>query len=164
MKTIIDGTLHKIVYIDYIKGLPFSVMTKFFVPKAVGGAYWRLVNWVFFCNDGDKNDLRAYKYGSGGTIISAPMWADGFIGNYWIAEGTKLSGTVKNGVQLLKPKRVKQYNSSSINPFKIAEIVGHYEYCERCGHYSTETCWAHKYEDEEDECTLKYKDDNSYAE
>jgi hypothetical protein len=149
----IGDKLHRVVYIDYNDdGIPHQVMTTRFVSTA-DEPYWRLYWWDFFANNGDKNDIRAYNSGSGGTHkeIQAPQWADGYIGKYWVADDAKFKGKPKNAKRLKNPIPVADYfGKKSINPFKVAEITHNIEYCDRCGHSSTEFCDEHKYWDEND--------------
>lgn len=160
MKIAIEDKLHKVVYIEYQKGLPHAVVTQYYVPNAVGGPYWRNDFWDFFPNAGDRTEICACHAGNGGNQ-PAPQWADGYIGEFWIDKDFKLEGEPKNYKILAKPKRIKSYMGSSINPFKIAEITHSSEYCEECGKTSRDICWEHVYEDEDDDYTLKYKSDNS---
>ncbi len=143
----IGDELHRVVYIDYSDGIPHEVMTMHFISYA-DKPYWRLCWWIFFANNGDKNDIRAYKAGSGGNPkeIHAPQWADGYIGRYWISDDAKFRGEPRNAKRLKNPKIISE---KSRNPFKVAEITYSREYCEMCGHESTEFCDEHKYEDDE---------------
>lgn len=165
MKAEIDGELHEVVYIDYyMGGIPHQVITTHYIAKSEK-PYWRVYWWDFFANEGDKSDIRYINTGSGGSRedgYSAPQWADGYIGIFWCAVDFKLKGEVKNGKRLKNPKRLKGWRTTSINPFKISEETNHYEFCERCGHDSTETCWEHKYED--DKGDLRYIETNEPAE
>lgn len=153
MKIKIDNKEHRVVYIDYNDGIPHSVQTIAFIPTA-NKPYWRLYDWDFFANNGDKTDIRAYNSGSGGSHkqLQAPHWADGYVGKYWIAKDAKFKGKVKNGKQLKNPKSLPSYYMSdtktSTNPFKCAEITHDIDYCEMCGHESTEWCQEHKYDDD----------------
>jgi len=164
MEVIINDEKHIITYVDYQNGIPHSVITKFYVPKAVNGAYWRAVYWDFFAEQGDLTDVRYYESGSGGNAdeIDAPQWIDGYIGKYWINKDVVFKGEVKNGKQLKNLKRFGSTWGKSKNPFKHTEEVHHYEFCARCEHHSTEYCTEHKYEDEKGD--LRYIDDNSFAE
>jgi hypothetical protein len=161
MEYLIDNEKHKVIYIEYQDGLPHSVVTIFFVDTAKE-PYWRPEYWDFFANEGDKNDLRAYSSGSGGDDkkIQAPQYIDGYLGaRYWMAEYIEFDGEPKNIKRLKSPKLLRCYENSR-NPFKVAEITHSCEYCDRCGHYSTEFCDEHKYDD--DEGNVRYKDDDSY--
>jgi hypothetical protein len=151
MKIKIGDEQHIVVYIDYNDGdIPHQVHTIKYIEKAEK-PYWRLYDWDFFANNGDKTDLRAYDSGSGGShkAIQAPQWADGHIGKYWIHKDAKFKGKVKNGKQLKYPISLPAYYTQNIkksrNPFKCAEITNDCEYCEMCGHESTEWCQEHKY-------------------
>ena len=157
MKFIINNEEHKIIYIEYSGKIPHSVVTIFYVPNATDGPYWRPVFWDFFANRGDDADIYAYKYGSGGDYkqLQAPQWIDGHTGEFWISPEASFRDDPKNFVQLQKPKRVKGYNSSSINPFKIAEITNNHEYCEVCDNYMIELCDQHQYIDRDGD--LRYK-------
>ena len=155
---------HRVVYIDYNDGIPHQVMTTRFIPTA-DTPYWRLFWWDFFANNGDKKDIRAYNSGSGGTPkeIQAPQWADGYIGKYWMADDAKFRGKPKNAKRLKNPIPIADYfGKKSINPFKVAETTNSMEYCDRCGHDSTDFCDEHKYWDENDGVG-RYKDDDSCA-
>ncbi len=159
-----DKDEHHVVYIEYKKGLPFSVQTIEWIATAKK-PYWRLTWWDFFPNNGDRNDLRAYEAGSGGDhkSIPAPRWINGYTGEYWIRSDIRLKGKPKNAKQLTEPKRIYGWcNKSSINPFKIAEITYSRDHCEECGHESADICWDHKYEDGEG--NLRYIDNNAMAE
>jgi len=161
MKTNIEGKEHIITYIDYQDGLPHSVVTKFYVEQAEKGAYWRAANWFFFVEKNDKKDIRFYNSGSGGNPdkIDAPQWIDDYVGNFWITNGVILKGKVKNGKQLSMPLEFDTYSGKSINPFEFAEETTSYEYCARCGNFSTEYCKEHIYENDDGE--LRYMDDDS---
>lgn len=163
MTTIINDQEHKIIYVDYQKGIPHSVITKFYVPKATNGAYWRPVYWDFFAENGDLTDVRYFQSGSGGNadIISAPKWIDGYLGHYWIDEKTKFDSEVQNGKLLKKLKLFGSTWGKSKNPFEYTEEVSSYEFCARCGHNLTQ-CDEHIYVD--DNGDKRYIDDNSYHE
>lgn len=159
----IGKELHRVVYIDYNNGIPHQVMTVHFIPTAKV-PYWRLYWWDFFANNGDKSDLRAYNSGSGGDIhdVQAPNWVDGYIGKYWIADDAKFNSEPKNAKRLKNPKPIADYfGKKSTNPFKVAEITNSHDYCEMCGHESTEFCTVHKYED--DEGYERYLHDDSFV-
>lgn len=154
MKITINKEVHTVVYIEYKDGLPFNVKTIFYVPTAKT-PFWRLVDWDFFPNNGDCDDMRYFESGSGGTCkdIPAPKWVDGYIGKFWLGSGIKLKGRVKNGLKLASPKRLQAYYNNnfktSINPFLCAEETHSREHCEMCGHESTEFCDKHKYMDDD---------------
>lgn len=161
MKAIIEDEEHRVVYIEYRRGIPHGVVSQLYVPDAVDGPYWRNIYWDCFANNGDKDDLYLYKSGSGGDI-DAPHFADGFVGEIWIEKGIELNGTPINCKVLDKPKRIRTiYRGSSINPFRVAEITHSCEFCEVCGEESIDICWEHVYEDEDDNYELKYRHDNS---
>lgn len=163
MKAVINGEDHRVIYIEYKKGIPFDVKTLRFIESAKV-PYWRLYHFDLFANGGDRDDLYAYEAGSGGddNSIDAPKWADGYTGEFWLDKEFSLNGDVKNGVRLEKPKRIRTTDSgSSINPFKVAPLTDSKHYCEDCGKESLDICFEHIYEDENDNYTLKYKKDNS---
>lgn len=161
MKYQIGEETHIVIYIEYQDRIPHSVITKHFVSTAVE-PYWRFEYWDVFANDGDTNDLRIYKSGSGGDTLPAPQYIDGCKdGRYWLADGHELTGEPRNAQKLKYPFLLIGYENSK-NPFKVAEITHSYEYCDRCGHASTEFCYEHKYDD--DEGNARYIDDNSSAE
>ena len=153
MKIIINDDEHIIVYIEYQDGLPFDVKTIFYVPNAKK-PYWRLVDWDFFPNNGQKDNMRYYESGGGGShkSIQSPQWADGYTGKYWMHQEAKFKGKVKNGKRLKNPKQLPAYylsqSATHINPFLCAEGTYSKEYCEMCGHESTEFCDEHKYMDD----------------
>ncbi len=91
MKFEYESDIHYVVYIDYQGSVPHSVITAHYVPNAVNGPYWCRYNWDGFLNENDKKDLRLYQSGAGGDVneIDAPQWADGHIGEYWLAEKAK---------------------------------------------------------------------------
>jgi hypothetical protein len=152
MEILIDGKKHSVVYITYCDNIPDSAITR----DEYGFDYWD-----FFAEQGDKKDIRAYNSGAGhASDIQAPHWVDGFLGRYWICDGYKFKGKPINGKKLKYPKKIQGCGCNSINPFKVAEITNSCEYCERCGHYSTDFCNEHKYYD--DEVNVRYKDDDSY--
>lgn len=165
MKTIIEDRTHEVVYIEYINKIPHEVVTSCFITTAEG-PYHRAFHWDFFPNNGDKNDIRAYNSGSGGNPfeIDAPQWGEGCnVAEYWISPKAIFKGIPSNGNALNKPRRLKSwYGNSSINPFKVAEIAFSSEYCEECGHESTEFCDEHKYIDNEG--NARFKHDDSIAE
>jgi hypothetical protein len=163
METVIDDIKHKVIYIEYQDGLPFRVVTIFFVGTAKE-PYWRPEFWDFFANEGDANDLMAYRSGSGGSDkeIDAPQYVDEYSGaSYWMADNIQFDGIPQNIRKLKHPKLLHGYENSR-NPFKVAEITNSYEHCDRCGYDSTEFCDEHKFFDEEG--TARYIDDNSSAE
>jgi hypothetical protein len=145
----INNELHEVIYIDYNKGIPHSVITTQFIETAIK-PYWMLIYWDMFLEKGSKNHLRHYKSGSGGEIkdILAPQWCNGYIGEFWIKQGLEFKNKVKNGKMLEYPKRIKIGLLSSINPLKISEISYGENYCKKCGEYSEDYCWDHVFEDE----------------
>ena len=161
MKTIINGAEHIVVYIEYKDGLPFNVKTIFYVSTAKK-PYWRLVDWDFFANNGQPDDIRYYNAGSGGNhkSIQAPQWIDGYKGKYWLHSDAKLKGKVKNGLRLTNPKRLTAYymscSKTHANPFLCAEETHSKEYCEMCGYESTEFCDEHKYMDKQGNYIYKH--------
>lgn len=162
MKITIGDKKHKIIYIEYHDKLPHSVVTIVYI-KNKKNSYWSPRYWDFFLEEGDRKDIRAYNSGSGGdaTKIEAPHWVDGYIGTYWIADGISFNGTPINAKKLEQPERLIGYlGKKSRNPFKVAEITDNCEYCDRCGHESSNFCYEHKYDD--DDGNVRYKDDNSY--
>ncbi len=146
METKINNELHKVIYIEYHENnIPHLVYT------VCLDKYFNVYSWDFFANNNNKDDIRYYNSGWGGSSkeIPASNWAKGHKGRYWIDSQSKLTGK-SNGTKLIKPLRIKgYYNNTSINPFKVSEETHSREYCEECGHESTEFCWEHKYEDEE---------------
>ena len=144
MKVTINNKLHTIIYIEYNENVPHQVFT----ICEQGYSY----GWDFLANNGNKKDVRFYHNGSGynrGEKIPASRWVIGMEQRYWIGIGTRLKGR-SNGIKIEKPLRVKGWgNASSINPFKVSEETHNKEYCEECGHESTEFCYKHKYEDSE---------------
>ena len=159
----IDNKKHKIIYIEYQDWLPHNAVTVYYVDTAKV-PYWRPAYWFFFANDGDTNDLRAYSDGGGGDYkkINAPEYVyDYRKARYWMADGIEFEGNPKNIKRIEYPKLLKGLWENSRNPFKVAEITNNCEYCDRCGHYSTEFCSEHTYED--DEGNIRYKDDDSYV-
>lgn len=154
MKILIEKKEHIVVYIDYNKNnIPHSVKTICFVDTAEK-PYWAMYDWDFFANNGDVTDIRAYNSGVGGDFkkIQAPKWADGYTGKFWTPKNAKLKGRVINGKKLKRPKYMPTHYMSdkkrSANPFKCAEITNDCNYCEMCGHESTDWCQEHKYDDE----------------
>ena len=144
MKTLINGKEHEIRYIDYNSRTPHTVFT----IDEEGHSF----SWDFFANNGDNTDIRYYNAGSGYRIdekIPAPNWVVGMEQKYWLGKGVKLKGK-SNGIKIETPLRIKGYfNTSSVDPFKVGEETHSREYCEECGHESTEFCYKHKYEDSE---------------
>ena len=163
MEYIIDNKKHKVIYIEYQDGLPFSVVTKYLVDTD-DKPYWCHVEWDIFKNNDDETDLRAYESGWGNvaTRIAAPQYIDGYTGaTYWMDEGIEFEGTPRNIKRLKRPILLKGFENSR-NPFKIAEITNNCEYCDRCGCFSNEFCYEHKYDD--DEGNVRYIDDDTFAE
>lgn len=165
MKIKIGDEEHIVVYIDYNDGdIPHQVHTITYIETA-DKPYWRLYDWDFFANNGYKDDLRAYNSGSGGSHkkIQAPQWADGHIGKYWLHKDAKFKGKVVNGKQLKNPILLPAYYMQNIkksrNPFKCAEISNNHEYCEMCGHESTEWCQEHKYDDKNGDARYKHNNE-----
>ena len=143
MKTIVNNKKHEILYIEYDGKVPHSVFTI--------DENGHSTSWDFFANNGDKTDIRFYNSGSGyrkDEKIPASTWVNGHEQKYWLNKEMKLKGK-SNGIKIDKPLRISGYGNSSINPFKIAEETNSREYCEECGHESTEFCYKHKYEDSE---------------
>lgn len=154
----IDNRKHEVVYIDYRDGnIPHQVYT------VCLDKYRQLFAWDFFSNNGDKRDIRYYNSGFGGNDkeIQASNWAKKGIGKYWLAQKSCLNGK-SNGTRLKEPLRIKGYaGNTSINPFMVAEHTNCREYCEECGHESTEFCHEHKYEDSEG--NERWKSNNEYS-
>ena len=157
MEVLIENRKHKVIYIEYQDDIPFSVVTIFFVETAKV-PYWRPERWDFYANKDDKNDIKAYSSGSGGDAyeIQSPQYIDKYLGaKYWMEEGVKFDSIERNITKLKEP-----ISNGFKNPFDIAEITDTNEYCDRCGYYSDEFCFEHKYED--NNFNVRYKDDDSY--
>lgn len=151
MKTKINGVNHKIVYIEYQDNIPFAIVTIRYVKKAVNGAYWRHVQWDVFAESGNKNDLRLYESGCGGSSnkIYAPKYIENSTASYWMDESFSFEGEPKNITKLNEPLLIKtDYGRNSNNPFTNGEITFSNEYCEKCEHHSTDFCYKHKYTDD----------------
>jgi hypothetical protein len=165
MKIVINKEEHEVVYIEYRDGLPFDVKTLAFIGT-VDKPYWRLFHWDFFLNNGDKDDLRHYNSGSGGSKkdIRAPQFIDGYTGKIWVRSDIKLRGKGSNFKIIKHPLRLNIYNSDSktTNPFKASEESNSEEYCDKCGYYSTEFCTEHKYDDKDG--NQRWKSDDTYVE
>lgn len=151
-----DG--EEIVCIQYSDKFPHSVLT------ANKNGY--LTEWDFFPEMGDKTWLRNYKAGCGGhkENIYPPHFADGYIGEYWLAKGASFEGVPKNAKRLEKPYRIFSMGNLSTNPFKVSEHTVQCDHCEVCGLSSgIDYCHDHIYEDTEN-YELRYKHDNSLYE
>lgn len=146
---------NRVLYIEYIDGLPHSVTTAHLVPESTRGAYWCMDHWDFFKNGGDEQDIRYYNHGSGGCAYKDGIHAPHFIENegtieLWKDEDVPFIGDPKNVVILEAPKG---------NPFDVAseESLG-YVYCDECGETIDTTyeygCVKHMYIDDEGE--LRY--------
>lgn len=155
MKAIINDKIHEVIYIEYQNGLPH-----FMITGTSHNEVMYQTHWDCFPNNGDRNDLCLYESGSGGKIteIQGSQWIDGYIGKYWLSPKGKFKNKVKNGKRLKHPVRITIWGESSINPFKIGNIVDSQEYCMECGHESTEWCQEHQYEDKDG--NLRYKKGN----
>ncbi|MGE5317666.1 MAG: hypothetical protein ACM3ME_06695 [Chloroflexota bacterium] len=161
MKYQLEDEEHEVIYIEYQDNIPHAMVTRHFINRAQN-PYWSFEFWDVFANNGDNTDLYLYNSGSGSGTITAPQYVEDYKGgSYWIAEDVEFDGEPKNATKLEDPILLNGYESST-NPFEIAEITNSYEYCDRCGHASTEFCYEHKYEDEEG--IARYIDDNSSAE
>lgn len=162
MEVLINDKVHTVVYIEYQDDLPHNVQTVYYVPDATGGPYFRLNWWDFFPNNGDKEDLRYYKSGSGGDLkkIQAPQFVDGCVGEYWISDDAGFDGEPKNARRLSTPKALRRWdNTITLNPFEASEETYSMEYCQQCGQASIDTCEEHMYFDDKGE--LRYIDNNS---
>lgn len=159
MRIRINNELHTIIYIEYLGNIPHEVVTLCYVDNLKCEPYWRPYYWSFFANGGDRSDIRYYNSGSGGSspYIQAPQWADGYIGEYWLENGGAFNGEPKNSRKLPKPKRLKYWSGSSINPFVAGEKTSCHEYCEECGFESTEICDKHQYIDRDGDLRYKHK-------
>jgi hypothetical protein len=153
----IDGDTHEIVYIEYSDGLPFKVLTQKCITTSKK-PYWRIYEWDFFANNGDKDDFRAYNSGSGSGRVY--KWA-GFNDEFWLRPGLVYNDEIKSGTRLKNPKPLDHGETKTMNPFTVAEITDNCEYCEDCGHDSTEFCYEHKYTDEDG--NDRYIKDDSYV-
>lgn len=142
---------HRVVYIEYIHGRPHSVITH--TPPHAFNEYWDA--WA---EAGDRKDIRLYNSGGGGHAISLPKFDDGNGVEIWVAAGVKTKGKT-NATIIKHPKRVKGYHGFSQNPFTYGEVVDSSEWCDRCGHTTTEYCRDHQYED--DNGDLRYRDDST---
>ena len=158
MKAIIKGEEHNVIFIDYHDDLPHTVVTEFYVSGATE-IYWRKVFWDFFPDKGMKDDLLFYRAGSGGNH-QLPKYVDGYLGKYWVSDvinGPNIEGEAKNAIKLKSPIQLACLWEPTPNPFTAGQYTDNYEYCDVCKHGSDETCWQHKFEDEEDDYRLKYK-------
>ena len=153
--------LLKVVYIEYINGIPHSAVTinTDYNPKT--DKFAGSDSWDFFCEGGDKNNLKAYNSGGGGFgfTISAPKFTEGAKVGIWVDKCIKLIGEAENCTILEKPLRLSDGVKTSINPFKIAEIALSCEYCKVCECFHEEYCDEHTYEDDEGE--MRYDHDDS---
>jgi hypothetical protein len=163
MKADIENEEHTVVFIEYEDGIPFSVITMYWVDSALK-PYFRPVFWDVFAESGDKHDLRIYKSGSGGNAfeLEAPKYSDGFSAQIWYDPILDLKGDLKSLELLKQPITMKNmYGEPSSNPFDVCEITYSDEYCDVCGHHSVEFCDEHMYTDEDG--NDRYRHDNSYA-
>lgn len=165
MKIEIGNYIHEVIYIEYQNRIPWRVVTKYFVTTAKV-PYWRTSDWDVFKESGDKQDLRIYNSGDGGspTTIEAPKYIESAKNcYYWIYDDNSLVGIPENISKVDKPIRVKgYYGRTSINPFKISELTHSQEYCEVCEFTSVDFCHEHMYDDKDG--NVRYKHDNSFAE
>ena len=85
----------------------------------------RIVDWEFFVNGGDKNDIRYYEAGSGGNMADEISFWD-YCRNVevYMSPEHKVTGEIKNAILLSEPKA---------NPFEDATQSQGYIHCERCG-------------------------------
>lgn len=157
---------HYIIYVDYNDTIPHDVKTVVHIPNAVNGPYWCLHHWDFEKDDNDAKDIICYNSGFGGNEndINAPRWADGYQGEYWLADGLKFSinyGNLKNAKRIWKLRDHESYSGLSSNPFEIAEMVSGIEYCPKCEAYSREYCDTHTYFD--DNGDQRYRGNHKYV-
>lgn len=153
-------TEHRVLYIEYIDGTPFNVMTACNIPDAVGGAYWCMHHWDFFKNCGDNDDVMYYNSGFGGCAykdgINAPHFVEGSSVEIWKDKDVPFIGEPKNAVILAEPKG---------NPFDNASESLGYDHCDRCGHDINTTydwgCEEHMYIDDDGE--LRYIDNDEFV-
>jgi len=148
----------RIVYIVYHDSIPHEVMT------ASEGGYLSWYDFNYFY--GDKRDIRWYNSGGGGrlTEIRAPHYIEGTKGvSYWMASDARFKGKPKNCVRVAKPKRIRGWRRTSINPFKVADETLSYGYCDRCDQHVIDECQEHQYWDDENSC-VRYYDNNEVAE
>ncbi len=148
---------HYVIYVEYQEGIPHDVRTVEYIPNATNGPYWCLTSWDFFAEKGCVENIKAYESGGGGNenSIYAPNFIDGYLGEYWLAEGVNLIGSPKNAKRLDSLKIIESYISKSTNPFDVAEIAYDQQWCPKCNSYSEEFCNEHLYYDNND--IIRYK-------
>jgi hypothetical protein len=147
---LINDKKHKLLYVEYSGNKPSYVITAFFVPTAICGAYWRLVGWDFFFNENDKNDLMYFESWSGGRIEDGIYATEFKKGTHrvWKSEEVKFVEIPKNVKMLDKP--ITQ------NPFLHAQQSLGYTCCKECGmcidddYCISELPCGHAYWDEDD--------------
>jgi len=163
IKTRIKNQEHEVIYIEYQDAVPHSVVTKSYISNAKK-PYWRTTQWDVFANDGDSENLMIYESGSGGepTDISTPHYIESYKGaSYWMGLGASFNSIPSNIIKLARPFNLGKNGDTIFNPFDICERTYSSEYCELCGHHSTEFCFEHKYDDENGD--PRYIHNNEYA-
>lgn len=154
METIIDGERHELTMVEYMNGIPFVGITVQWIPKAVGGAYWRPYYWTFF-TDKDSDIFKAYETGSGGILESSLNYVDASNMSFWASERMVINNP-KNIPQLNQPLEFE----GTGNPFDAAQIAYSYHYCRKCDADSEEICSEHLYFD--DDGNIRWKGNHKY--
>jgi hypothetical protein len=164
MKKMLNEDGEEVIYIEYHDGIPHSVLT---APIGKHGLSCFDFEYVY----GDKKDIRFYESGGGGrrNEIDAPHYIDGCTSTqYWMAADCKFKGRskAKNCTRVDKPLRIRAFNKSSINPFKVADETSYgFEYCSVCEIQTCdgEGCREHQEWSDEEGC-LVYIHDGSRVE
>lgn len=134
----IDGTIHKVIYIEYQGRRVHSVVTVYYVPKSTIGSYWRCCTWDF------EKDCRGYERfmhhnsGSGGDIkkLQAPHYIPGSTASYWMHPDAKFKGQPKNIIRRDSPMK---FNGDP-NPFNRSREIYSVDYCKYCKKYYDQDC------------------------
>lgn len=136
----------EIVYIVYHSGIPHELIS---VCDNL-----TMSHYDFMKMEGDRNHIGWRLSGAGGVItdINYPKYVNGCKGvTFWLKEGLLLKGNPENCHQINKPKRIKAWSRSSINPFNVATELDFYEYCDICNQNHHDWCKEHQVYLEEDE-------------
>jgi len=120
----------EIIYIEYQKGIPFSVIT-------VNEEFRTLTTYDFEEDCWNDEGLMFHESGSGGNPkqLQAPNYVKGSHASFWISDKAAFRGKPKYCRRLAKPIE----RQGSANPFEMnaREIAG-VEFCEECQRFFDE--------------------------
>lgn len=168
------GEKHRIICIEYVRGIPNRVYTSRHIPKATDGPYDRLYDWDFDINAhwGEGIDaLMFYNSGSGGDAneLRDPSYIEGIDAKVWLADGIKFKEDPKSVTVIKSPLMLKTKYKKSKNPFEIGAEVSSTCFCRDCdGMVGDSWCNEHMHEGDpdngEDEDRTYYDSDGKEVE